>query len=105
MGAACERTNSGEFVLEWSMRVKVDVLVCMCRFSKDVEGEGSIHVAFEVDMEHVNGSIDFVLIGSIPNQPLSLSLVFIVSISPFPLFFLHFNVIFLYLIHVSISLP
>ena len=33
----CKRTNRSEFVLQWCVGVKVDVLVCVCGFAIDIK--------------------------------------------------------------------
>ena len=45
------------------MRLEVDILISVCRLSVDVEGEGAVGAAFDVDVQHVDAAIDLLLLG------------------------------------------
>ena len=53
LSTTCKRVKRAEFVLEWHVGVEVDVLVWVCRFSEDIEGERAVGVALNVDVQHM----------------------------------------------------
>ena len=45
------------------MRVEVYVLVGVSGLAEDIKGEGSIAVALNLDVKHVDAAVDFLLFG------------------------------------------
>ena len=43
------------------MRVEVYVLVCVGGFAEDIKGEGSVAVALDIDVKHMDAAVDFLL--------------------------------------------
>ena len=50
-------------MLKRSVGVEVDVLVSVCGFPEDVKGESAVGIALDVDVQHVDEAIDFLLLG------------------------------------------
>ena len=50
-------------MLEWHIGVEVDVLVLVCTFSEEIEGERAVGVALNVDVQLMNEAVNFLFLG------------------------------------------